>query len=65
MVKQSIQVKYNTNCQAYTAIISDNQGNTRGIGYGNSKLHAVKMAKLEASGKINRDGLVSKISVSI
>lgn len=62
---QKVKIKYNSNCQAYTAIISDKNGNVQGIGYGTSKPHAVKMARLEASGRINKEGLVARVSVAI
>jgi hypothetical protein len=65
MNKRIIEVKYNTNSQAYTAVISDSQGKMLGLGYGNSKAHALKVAKLDANGRLDSDGRVAKISVCI
>lgn len=64
-MQRKTTIKYNTNSQAYTALIEDNRGNMLGLGYGNSKKHALKMAKLEASGKFTSEGRVAKVTVAI
>lgn len=57
------KIMYNRNSQAFTAIIED-RGRVIGSGYGTTREHALKQAKLDSKGKIVDDKNI-KISVCI